>query len=525
MSTLVKRLVIGVLLGVLIVFAVVGIKSTLQRPTNTPVPNATTTNPVSTAPAPATTQSTALTSNTTTNVPAPAPDATVPTPPAEQPSIIEPTSQQDVAQTPDTGLPQVPTLQGTPQASIPPAQQPTPNNVPQPPAPTQSNTTTVTTPQMVDIPAPAPVLGKLQLVLIDPANLDAKPKGNFIITDSQDVQVAMQQNSDVGLFELPPGTYKATVSINGKRNTRTVQIVGNQTKMENFTLPPSMTTPPATATDPAPSTNEPPLIQEGTLQVIVKAAGSGQAVRANIYVQKPNGVHIASKTYTTSADFLLEPGTYKITVKAKDKADLIQEIKINQDKATRVTFNMQALVNNAPVLKPAPTLPNTPAQSSTPPVAPPPVVTLPEPELNKPILEPIVPPLTSSEDPRLKPRPIPNNPAQPFIPPPGSEIDTVQNQGEEPQFVTPMGSLELHAVSGIDNSPLAVDFTVTDLRGNVLERFRRVAIAELSLPAQDVLVNIHYQGMRGRETIRVQAGAPTVYTFTVTPNDYEELTN
>lgn len=524
MSTLVKRLVIGVLLGVLIVFAVVGIKSTLQRPTNTPIPNATTTNPVSTAPA--TTQSTAVTSNTATHAPTPAvtpaPDAMAPTPPIEQPSIIEPTSQQDVAQIPNTGLPEVPTLQGTPQASIPPAQQPIPNNVPQSPA-TQSNTTNVTTPQMVDIPAPAPVLGKLQLVLIDPTNLEAKPKGNFIITDSQDVQVAMQQNSDVGLFELPPGMYQATVSINGKRNTRTVQIVGNQTKMENFTLPPSMTTPPATVTAPVPQTNEPPLIQEGTLQVIVKAAGSGQAVRANIYVQKPNGVHIASKTYTTSADFLLEPGTYKITVKAKEKVDLIQEISITQDKATRVTFNMQALVNNAPVLKPAPTLPNTPARPSTP--ITPPVVNLPEPELNKPILEPIVPPLTSSEDPRLKPRPVPNNPTQPFTPPPGSEIDTVQNPGEEPQFVTPMGSLQLHAVSGIDNSPLEVDFTVTDLRGNVLERFRRVAIAELSLPAQDVFVNIHYQGMRGRETIRVKAGAPTVYTFTVTPNDYENLTN
>lgn len=535
MSTLVKRLAIGVLLGILAVFAVVGIKSTLQKPNVNPVPNATvsttTTTPITTTnPIPSTPTNVDSTAATTAN----------PTPPTESPSIVEPDSTQDVAQQPDTGLP-LPQIQGTPSAStqgttLNPSIPAEASNQSSTPSTTGNvvNNVPSTTPQMVDIPAPAPVLGKLQLVLIDSTNLEAKPKGNFIITDSQNVQVAMQQNSDVGIFELPPGTYKATVSINGKRNTRTVQIVANESKLENFTLPPSMSANPppvpVTTTNQNPVLNDAPVILEGTLQVLVKASGSGTPVRANIYVQKPNGVHVASKTYTTSADFLLEPGAYKITVKAKDRADLVQDIKISQDKATRATFNLQTISVNEPVLKPAPSTPKRPLNEMTPPVA-----ILPTPELNKPVLEPLDPPLTSSNDPRLSGVPKAttntNNNPEANVPPtyaPGSEVDTVQNPNEAPRIINPpplMGSLELHAISGVDGQPLPVDFTVTTLRGQIIRRFNEVAIADVAMPAQDVLVHIHYRGMKGTETIHVTAGNPTVYTFTVTPNDADNLTN
>lgn len=552
MSTLVKRLAIGVLLGVLAVFAIVGIKSTLQKPNPNPIPNATATNNTS-QPATATnTTTTNTTAPSTTTTPATTtPSTTATIPPAEAPSIVEPDAPQDIATTPDTSLPP-PEVQGTPTASTsntptpttqanttPPVVRPAQTTQTTPPVQNNVPSTTTNSPQMVDIPAPAPVLGKLQLVLIDPTDLEAKPKGNFIITDSQNVQVAMQVNSDVGIFELPPGTYKATVSINGKRNTRTVQIAANQSKLENFTLPPSMSANPPAPTPSTPAVPEQPVVLEGTLQVLVKASGSGEPIRANVYVQKPNGKHIASKTYTTSADFLLEPGNYKITVKAKDKVDLVKDITIAQDKATRATFNMQPVVVNEPVLKPAPevvnvpTTPNTTIGSSTPTQTQQPPVIAPMPELNKPILEPIVPPLTSSDDPRLQQqRPSTTINSNANVPPvfaPGSEVDTVQNPNEEPQVVNStapqMGSLQLHAISGVDGRPLAVDFTVTDLQGNTIRRFNRVAIAEVAVPAQDVLVHIHYEDMNGTETIHVSPGAPTVYTFTVTPDAFDELTN
>ncbi|MEZ5449309.1 MAG: hypothetical protein R3E89_10045 [Thiolinea sp.] len=91
-------------------------------------------------------------------------------------------------------------------------------------------------------------------------------------------------------------------------------------------------------------------------------------------------------------------------------------------------------------------------------------------------------------------------------------------QVEQVQVPAQQGVLQLIAVSGVDQQPLKVNFVVSTLNGQRLKAADNVSVTEVALPPQDVLVDINYADMRGQERIQVKAGEPTVYTFTITPN-------
>ncbi|HPQ95755.1 MAG TPA: hypothetical protein PLN94_09230, partial [Thiolinea sp.] len=115
-------------------------------------------------------------------------------------------------------------------------------------------------------------------------------------------------------------------------------------------------------------------------------------------------------------------------------------------------------------------------------------------------------------------------PPEPPARPPAGGQSAPQQTAQQPsqpaaQVPSRSGVLQLIAVNGVDQQPLPVSFSVLALNGQLLRNFEGVAFAELSMAPQDVLVNIDYRGMHGQERIRVTPGEPTVFTFTITPNN------
>lgn len=314
--------------------------------------------------------------------------------------------------------------------------------------------------------------GHLQVALVDPNNPARTPNAYIIVRDEQGKQVASRGNTRTATFDLPEGKYRVLASVQGKQVQRMVDIYEGETSDVLLELalspartpvqqqPPAQTRPPAVQQPTPRPTQQTAQHGNGRLDVRVMAADTHRPVKANIYVQRTNGVHVANKKYVDKTVFTLPVGTYKVTVKAKGKQDLIQTVRILQNKGLRQNFVMLAAGRAAS-----------------------PVAQNPRPTTQQAPVKPV--------------KPVPTTPA-------------VAN-----------GTLRLHAVSGVDGAPFPVNFRVTSLDGQVLHRIRRSAFAEVTVPAKDVLVHIRYRGMRGKERIRINANQPTTYTFTVTPNQQQ----
>ncbi|MEZ5449310.1 MAG: carboxypeptidase-like regulatory domain-containing protein [Thiolinea sp.] len=210
--------------------------------------------------------------------------------------------------------------------------------------------------------------GGLQLTLSDPANPGQPTRGQFVIRDIQDQVVASMQDTDTASFDLSPGIYEVTVIAKGKKNARMVQIVTGEFVTENFTLPadaPAQTNAqgtPAQTTADAGNTqqqqaapNQPaPAAGKGSLSVQVQTAGSAVPLKANVYVQLPNGQNVTKQNYVDSAGFELPPGTYKVTVKAPGKVDMVRNIQIQAGGRAQEVFALQSPAAQAENKPPAP---------------------------------------------------------------------------------------------------------------------------------------------------------------------------
>nr|HPE62336.1 hypothetical protein [Thiolinea sp.] len=218
--------------------------------------------------------------------------------------------------------------------------------------------------------------GALELSLTDPADPQRKPGATFIIRDVLDMEVASMENTDSATFDLPPGIYEVTVVAEGKKNARMVEITANQVARERFELP----NPPAPASsvqtgqvdrvdstptpDGADATPAPPLpdtpppaaavdADTGRVQVFVRAGGSNAALKANIYIQQPNGVHVAKGSYADNVEFTLQPGRYRITAKTKGKQDVVRDINLVAGQVQQQIIVMESLAAQTPN-RPAP---------------------------------------------------------------------------------------------------------------------------------------------------------------------------
>lgn len=388
--------------------------------------------------------------------------------------------------------------------------------------------------------------GGLQLTLSDPASPGTKVKGQFIIRDAQDQVVANINDADTASFDLSPGIYEVTVITQGKKSARMVKIDTGEFVTENFTLPSSVPVQPTqTVQQPAQTTQQATQqpANTGKLSVAVQAATSKAPLKSNIYVQLPNGQHIAKQNYADAADFILNPGTYRVTVKAQGKVDIVRNVGIQANANVQQVFEMESPAAQAPV-KPEP-----PAEGTL-------VMAFRAPDVQNKgrfVISDMdgkrVNRMRGVSDAEVKLKPgrydvtaiyegarlnkqvniaqgkasnitfnideFPRNVEQPV---------QNQNQNQPPpqqqqvQVPAQQGVLQLVAVSGVNGQPLKVNFMVSTLNGQRLKAVNNVSVTEVTMAPQDVLVDISYEEMRGQERITVIPGEPTVFTFTITPN-------
>lgn len=111
-----------------------------------------------------------------------------------------------------------------------------------------------------------------------------------------------------------------------------------------------------------------PTATTGMLEIMVQSAGSGKPVRANVYVQRPNGVNVDQQNYTSKAAFALKPGTYKITARANGYGSLVRNITVQSGAVANEIFPLPPLHARTTPTPTAP--PATPQQTPPQPVAP-----------------------------------------------------------------------------------------------------------------------------------------------------------
>ncbi|MEZ5534734.1 MAG: hypothetical protein R3F02_03850 [Thiolinea sp.] len=386
--------------------------------------------------------------------------------------------------------------------------------------------------------------GGLQLTLSDPAAPGTPVKGQFVIRDAQDQVVANINDADTASFDLSPGYYEVTVIAQGKKSARMVRIVTGEFVTENFVLP-SAEPQPVVQQATQPAQQQAASAGTGRLSVRVQAATTKAPLKSNIYVQLPNGQNVAKENYAEAAEFVLRPGDYKVTVKAQGKVDIVRNIGIRANGNVQQVFEMQSPAAQAPV-QPAPPAEGTLRMALRAPAG--------QNLSNGRFV------VTDAQGNRVKRMRGVSN-AEVKLQPgryevtavhmgsrlsrqidvaqgktsnitfniddfPRNPVNQAQNQNaparppvqQQVEVPAQQGILQLIAVSGVTGQPLKVNFNVSTLNGQRLKAANDVSVTEVTLPPQDVLVDISYEDMRGQERIQVKAGEPTVFTFTITPN-------
>ncbi len=140
------------------------------------------------------------------------------------------------------------------------------------------------------------------------------------------------------------------------------------------TLPPQEEQPATIATLPdATATVEPPTptpaTGKGKLEIVLQAAENGKPLKANVYIQQTNGVHIDQSNYTNKASFNLKPGTYRVTARTEGRGTLSRDISIPAGAVVNEIFPLPALASTpAPTPQAAPVTQTPPSPAAQTPV-------------------------------------------------------------------------------------------------------------------------------------------------------------
>lgn len=418
-------------------------------------------------------------------------------------------------------------------------------------------------------------MGKLGLTILDNASPSGALNGEFLVYDTEGVQVASFSGSDTTNFSLPPGKYLAKVRANGKEASRLLEVYADKLTNARFEMPTTAVAGTSTAgTSPAqPMAPSPPAATNanGQVYISVRAAENNRALRSNIYVQKQNGQHVAKSNYAEGAEFSLEPGAYKVTVKVDGRQDVVRTLQVSANGVARETIMVPPAGKTAPAQQVQQTI-QQPAQATVQQTSPPPVAVQPEGllrlrlntgqglpeqarfvirnkqgervatvgpapqgEINLPtgtyeitagiqglrqsrIIEignGRVSELAFEAAEIIGQKPVPAVPVPPQVAPAQVGITSPTQTPAQQNG----GRLHLYAISGVDRQPLRVNFTVMTLQGQPLQSFNNVTSAALRVPPQPVQVRINYQTMSGTEVINVLPDQPTEYTFTISPSN------
>lgn len=235
------------------------------------------------------------------------------------------------------------------------------------------------------------------------------------------------------------------------------------------------------------------------LTVQVLSAVQKKPVKANVYIQRENGVHVSRKRYVERARFALKPGRYKVTVRADGHQAVVRSVHLGRH-ALQQTFVLQRHQPRHQAQQPQ----IQHAHSRT------------------PQRQQQAGQQHSRQNQQRKIQQAAARQAEARQASKRQEVaryqqarHTAPTQPQPP--VARHGRLQLHAVSATDGQPLAVNFRITSSDGRTLHYAPRVAYAEMSVPVGQVRIHIDHQGLSGSEIAQIQANAITAHTFSVVP--------
>jgi len=455
-----------------------------------------------------------------------------------------------------------------------------------------------------DVSIQAPITTGVLKVAAVLAKSKQSIKTTFSIEDTNGELVGKRLDVASTLFKLDAGTYKITATYDGMSETRSVNITAGTSSQEIFNLKksslpseeivktieedtnqpvelvkepvatpietpvvsapaaidpivtPNTTTTASTTTEEEPQNSTPPtpkepliseVVEQGTLKLSSISSNTKKPVKSNFYVQTTNGKHIAKKIYTDSANFTLEKGTYRITIKSKNMKTITKTMTVDTNSKFNQIFSMQGIMTaTAPQAVTSETdfVPiNVPAKSPNP--ARPPAfgslifdIRQNSNNVKAPLLSNFIIKtksgkkiaqinkvqhatvkldvgeyvITANHRGRRKSRSFKIN---------NNRATKISFKSSEFSAFTPQAPVRLKKgilrsrVINNQGRPIKGNISVTNAQGKIIHRANNVSTAEFRLPAKPYTVHINYQGLKGSERVRIIPGETTVQTFTI----------
>ncbi len=196
------------------------------------------------------------------------------------------------------------------------------------------------TAEEIENPTEPVQFGMLTLSAVNPDNKE-QLKANYVVFDKDDVKVAESNNSESATYRLPAGQYKVVTTLT-QPDIKTGRALPAVQKSQYLTIQADSTSNQVFELEP-PSTI-------GILQVsAVSANAEDQAMRANFIVQKETGETIASRNSVTNSLFKLPAGSYKVTVRNGNNIDF-RTIVVEAGESTEEVFKLQETFSQGTVL-------------------------------------------------------------------------------------------------------------------------------------------------------------------------------
>ena len=264
---------------------------------------------------------------------------------------------------------------------------------------------------------------------------------------------------------------------------------------------------------------------------------SEKPLKANFYVQHLNGENVDRKIYADSATFELEPGEYKVTVRATGYTNIVKKIRIVKKQSMNQRFYF---VKSDPAVQDKLNQ-LTQAESNTSDKK----VTLSSGFLNIQMMPPQRSYFMVTSRTGQKIAELSNVPAAKFKLDVGqyTVIAVLNNVRHEKQIKVIKNKVvnlrfkvsEFRGVAGINPSPAAIpalgilksrivddlgrplrgDLVVTSRTGKIVAQSKSVTIGQFKLPAGSYTITLEYNGLVGSERIQITAGKTIIQTFTV----------
>lgn len=371
----VKKLIGGVALGLLILFAIIGVMSLLTRD----------------KPRTEIGQQRFSPAVTTYNTSTPQLDADAGSRLASQQDTRAPTEedtrvelvnepQAPVARTVEDTEPTLEELAQSTLRDMPPPETLLPTykpTAPQPQAPTKNDNIPLAPPAPVTAPATekpatpsAPSASNGSLEIVSQTAENGMPiKANVYIQQANGTQIDKATYTAKATFSLKPGTYKVTVRAEGRGSlSRTITLPAQAVVNEIFPLPaisnrPSTTAPPASQPPAAPASTPVASAGTGKLRVVALAAEDGQPLQVNFTVSRPNGAIIQQFNHVAMAELAVP--AQEVTVQFNYQGFQGEKrLQVTQGQTVTHTFNIKGTHQPdppSPVPAPQPVPPQAPS--------------------------------------------------------------------------------------------------------------------------------------------------------------------